>query len=827
MVWLIAAIGYAVVHVLVGFALRGHPTAHAVFGDLSLLAPGVMAAVVIVRRIRRWHGCQRVFWGAIGAGCIVWTVGRLGWTVHELWLGEPMPWLGWQSVLSLTGSLAPVLALLALPHRGSRRAVATVTAINILGIAAIAAYMHWYFLVAPRLDPAAPAVPTTLLVFTVFQRGLVFAGFALAAWRVTDPSWKRTYRLFAVGIFVGLVGRVWISWAIHHGTYYPGSPLDLNWTLPLFFYCWAAQTATPAQREEEADASAMLHSSRPWPAFAMVACIPVMDFVVRQTVTAAPQVGRFRDAVTMVTLLLVLALFTGRAAAERAALRRADGRRRILAAAVQQSLDLVLILRADGGIEHANAAFCRAMGYERSALDPLAFRDLVASESRHDAAELFRDVSRRGVARGTLTRKRRDGSTFPTDATFGTLVDDRGAVTHVVCVERDLTEELRTREQLIHTERLSAVGQLVSGVAHELNNPLQTVIGLAELRLMDEADLDGRAQLQRILAEATRAGHIVGNLLAFARRTPRQRARGDLNEIVGATLALRAYELRVGNIDLEEFYASDVPPVSVSREEIQQVILNLILNAEQAIRSVRDRGRVCVRTFALDGHAVVEIDDDGPGVPPALSGQVFEPFFTTKELGQGTGLGLSMGIGIATAHGGSLQLIEPGGSGARFRLMLPRCDDAAPEECPGTPLVSVSDSRDVSLAEGVALPAALVVDDEGGVRHLLSRMMTRLQYSVDTAEDGRDALAKVHARRYDIILCDMRMPRMNGAEFYAELGRSYPDLHRRCIFISGDTLRGPEADRAYGRAPVLSKPFTTQQLVDTIASVLAQLQEAA
>jgi signal transduction histidine kinase len=239
---------------------------------------------------------------------------------------------------------------------------------------------------------------------------------------------------------------------------------------------------------------------------------------------------------------------------------------------------------------------------------------------------------------------------------------------------RDQAEETARRDHLVHTERLSAVGALVAGVAHELNNPLQTILGSAEV-LLDEQP-EGRRELELIRREAGRAAQIVRNLLAFVRRTTPDRVTADFNELVRKTIDLRQYHLERSNIVVHVELHPERLPVLVNPEEIQQIVLNLVLNAEQALES-RHGGRMTVRTFPRGGSQVVEIVDDGPGIERELRGRIFEPFFTTKEVGQGTGLGLSISHGIALAHGGSLELCSAA-AGACFQLSLPAYDEAHP-----------------------------------------------------------------------------------------------------------------------------------------------------
>jgi two-component system NtrC family sensor kinase len=266
---------------------------------------------------------------------------------------------------------------------------------------------------------------------------------------------------------------------------------------------------------------------------------------------------------------------------------------------------------------------------------------------------------------------RKDGTTFEATCAAAPIVGADGRVTRFVGVVHDLTEDLRLREQIVRSERLSAIGELVSGVAHELNNPIQVVIGTLDLALDDVQS--HTADLERVRLEAQRAGKIIRNLLAFVRRSPQERILCDLNEIVQATTSLRAYEVGAAGITLREDYAAVLPLVLANRDEIQQIALNLILNAEQAIAGVgRRSGEIVVRTrLSPSGtDAVLEIADDGSGVPEQVRGRIFEPFFTTREAGDATGLGLSIAFGIATAHGGALELV-PSPRGACFRLTLP------------------------------------------------------------------------------------------------------------------------------------------------------------
>jgi len=370
-----------------------------------------------------------------------------------------------------------------------------------------------------------------------------------------------------------------------------------------------------------------------------------------------------------VAIVSVLPLLMARLTVESTELRQVDTKLRLMGAAVEEANELILIISSDFIIQHANRAFCDATGYALDELIGRSPKTLLGDESAAKLEELRR-LNKGETWNGTLMRKRKDATTFQAACAIVPLTDKDDRVTHFVQMERDITDEVRLRAQLIHSERLSAVGQLVSGVAHELNNPLQSILGFTELLIDAEQRPEARRDLEQVRKEAVRAGKIVRNLLAFVRRSSSERTTSNVNDIVKTTIALRSYEFATANIRLFESYAEGLPVVVVNPEEIQQVILNLILNAEQAIRGAKRGGTLTVTTNGVGGMVTIDIQDDGPGVPSALAGRVFEPFFSTKEVGEGTGLGLSIAMGIAEAHGGSLTLL-PTDKGACFRLSIP------------------------------------------------------------------------------------------------------------------------------------------------------------
>ncbi|OLC83698.1 MAG: hypothetical protein AUH72_03725 [Acidobacteria bacterium 13_1_40CM_4_65_8] len=667
--WLAFGVVYSIGYAIVGWLMRGQPAAWSWFRAVALLIPPMTGAAVVFARRQTWRGCQWLFWATIALGLTMSAIGLTGWAADEL-MFKRQTWLAWPAVFALFGAMAPLFALMAQPHRGVREPLAVTTAVDIAGLAVVTGFLYSFFVIAPDAAPTQGAVASaSLRLVSELQQILVFVGLigaTIIGWRT---PWRATYRRLALGAFVCLVTLTLSNVETAMAQYQSAFIYDLTWILPFAFYTWAASLApgSPAEEDDSAD-SAELTRPRPWVIFTAVALLPFIDFGLRRIAPNAAFEG-FRDLSTALTIMSVLPLLVARIAAERAELQQASSTTKLLAQVIEQAHDSILVVGADGRCRHANEAFCRATGFSRHELMSRHARELMVHEgiSAEDIATVVRTG---GAWRGTLTRTRGDGTTFPVMASVAGVVDEEGDTSNIVSIERDISEERRLREQLIHSERLSAVGQLVAGVAHEINNPLQGIIGFTELLLGNETKDDTRRDLQQIHADANRVAKIVQHLLAFARKSSLDRAVADLNEIVRSTVMLRAFECRNANVELRENLSTNVPVIVINREEIQQIVLNLLLNAEHAVKSMGRRGTVTLRTGADGDNAFIEVSDSGPGVPPALAGRIFEPFFTTKGVGQGTGLGLSVSLGIAEAHGGTLALV-PQVEGSCFRLTLP------------------------------------------------------------------------------------------------------------------------------------------------------------
>ena len=814
MAWLASGVLYSVAYLAIGWLLRGQPQALLWFRAVALLIPPLTGVVVIVRRRHVWTGCHWLFWATIALGLTMSAIGLVGWTVDELMLGRETSWLGWYTVFALFGAAAPLFGLLAQPHRGSREAVAATTAVDIAGIATVTGFLYSRFVIGPDLMPiGAHRAPLSLLLLSEFQQLVVVAGMVGAAFVARHTKWGRSYRRLAIGLFVNAIILSIANLAIWQGLYRSGFVYDIIWIIPYAFFAWAAAQAPSSAEVDAGTERHALTPSRPWIVFSALALIPLFDYGLRQALPMGP-LEPYRDLSTAITILSVLPLLVARLAVEHGEAQQADRKRRLLAAATEQADELISIFRPDGGMEHANDAFCRAMGFTPSEVVRMAAGDFLGEQSRSQIDTIVDAVRVDAIWRGTLVRRQKDGSTFLSSCSVTSLADDGGRITQLVAVERDVTRENELRDQLIHSERLAAVGQLVSGVAHELNNPLQSVVGFAELLLDGERRVDVRNDLKQIHGEANRAAKIVRNLLAFVRRAPSERAPASLNDLVQSAVALRAYEFGVANIELEVRCADDLPLVLVNREEIQQVLLNLLLNAEQAMKTSPGAGHLRIQTKVDDAGVSVEVHDNGPGIPTAVARRIFEPFFSTKDVGQGTGLGLSIALGIVEGHGGTLALAEVA-TGACLRMTLPAATVTAPAD--------VRPRSATPARAGMTGQRALVADDEGPVRMLLQRLLTRRGFAVDLASDGQMALQMLERHQYDVVICDVQMPSLGGLALYENLRKQQPEVLDRFVFISGDILNPQlHALSESSSTPVLSKPFSAAKLDSALDEVIGR-----
>jgi two-component system NtrC family sensor kinase len=382
----------------------------------------------------------------------------------------------------------------------------------------------------------------------------------------------------------------------------------------------------------------------------------------------------------------------------------------------------------------------------------------------------------------------------------------------IVVMVEDVTEQQALETQLVQTEKLAAVGQLVSGVAHELNNPLTSIAGLSEF-LLEQKELGkkDRGHLQVIHEQAERAGRIVRNLLTFARKGSTERVPVDLNDVIRRTLQLTAYELKMKDVTVERELSGALPEVLGDRHGLQQVVLNLVTNAAQAVaENPRERRREITITTWFDGHVHLRVADTGPGIPDELAASVFTPFFTTKEPGKGTGLGLSITYSIVASHGGQITL-EPRNprGGAAFRVDFPPApaDAVRPELTPvhGTPVPNASSGVKRTI---------LLVDADPAVQRTIKALFSGDGHDVEIAGDPKHALDLALRGGFDLVITDARAmaPGKRGTLLAEELVARMPALRERIIVATGDVRPATEETLARLGVRYVRKPFNLRDL---------------
>jgi two-component system NtrC family sensor kinase len=386
--------------------------------------------------------------------------------------------------------------------------------------------------------------------------------------------------------------------------------------------------------------------------------------------------------------------------------------------------------------------------------------------------------------------------------------------------ERQRAEEtLRCQQEALYqSEKLAAMSGLLASVAHELNNPLTAITVQADLLQEESADDELSGLAADISQAAARCVRLVRHFLTLARQDPPERTSVPLNEVVEEAMQVLAYTLQLDDIEVVQNLHADLPSLWADPHQLHQVVINLMTNAQQALHDSPPPRQIRLATwFEADPDRVIfEVSDNGPGIPPELLHRILEPFVTTKPSGVGTGLGLPLCQGIIESHSGRLYVESQPGQGAVFRVELPVTAILAP----------AADATAPSEDTPISGKDLLIVDDEAGTTKALVRVFRRDGHVPDTASNGREALDKLRSRSYDLILCDLRMPELDGPSLYRTLACERPHLQQRFIFLTGDTL-SPEAkaflDEAH--APYLAKPFRAAEIRRLVQQTLQRLAQ--
>jgi len=502
---------------------------------------------------------------------------------------------------------------------------------------------------------------------------------------------------------------------------------------------------------------------------------------------------------------------------------RDPGMRVLYAAANQATVHLERILAARDAERLRFAAILESMpqavvvldARERPTRSNRAARDLFARLGLSLDGDLVSALVALGLGDriDAVRTGRRPGASaeldLPGDVTLTVTVSpladaDADGAGGVVLVLADVSDSRRLQQRLAQSEKMSSLGQLISGTAHELNNPLACVLGYAQLLAASPvaADPEVARRLGVLRRDAERCQRIVQNLLAFARQRPPARRPISIHQVVESTIALVEYPLRADGVTLRATLDANVPAIDGDFHALQQALLNLVTNAKDALLGAGERGEILIRS-AVDGPEVVlDVEDTGPGIPPEIRARVFEPFFTTKAEGHGTGLGLAIVYGAVTSHGGTVEALARAPRGTTIRIRLP-----------ASARLDSSDRSGLEAAAPAGRGRVLVVDDEPSVARLLRDALEAEGHMVQCVEDGPAALALVLEDRFDAVVADLKMPGMSGVELFEEIRRERPDLAAGVVLASGDTVSG-DAERAAAEAGVelLEKPFDLDRL---------------
>ena len=488
--------------------------------------------------------------------------------------------------------------------------------------------------------------------------------------------------------------------------------------------------------------------------------------------------------------------------------------------------DLILVLDAASHYTFVSPRCKEVLGYDVEDTQQMEFGGRTHPEDLPAVLSLYKDIiaGKQIFASLEIRVRHKQGEWRRIRFNFSPLSDEKGNIEGVVLSGRDVTDLKRLEEQLIQAEKLAAMGQMLAGVAHELNNPLTAILGVTELlRERPGADESTRRQLELTHRQARRAARIVQNLLEFSRPASPQKKPLDLNNILERTLQLHEHSLRRNNIEVDFRLPAELPGVVGDANQLIQIFLNLITNAEQAIREVRDSGRIQIRAGRIGNQLTITVQDDGVGIRPEALQRIFDPFYTTKRPGGGTGLGLSICMSIIREHGGNIEAETLPAGGSAFTIYLPVAS--------GDPLGSTAPPLDTGVAAKTVRATAdllkgravLVLDDEESLRMLLQEGLSAQGLRVDGAATTEEALAHLGRSSYDVFLCDLHLSSggytVDGREAASRILEAAGKQKPLLVYMTGDLLESTPG-AAGGNEPIcLQKPFR-------ISDVLALLRDA-
>jgi len=472
-------------------------------------------------------------------------------------------------------------------------------------------------------------------------------------------------------------------------------------------------------------------------------------------------------------------------------------------------------------VNHAARALT---GYSREELLQLRFVNL-CSFLRSKEKEIAQDpsqVQKIFSSYGNMSLQRKDNNLVLVEGSASMMSHSKGQTAQIFL--REVTERRRLEQQLRQAEKLSALGQLISGVTHELNNPLAVISGYAQLLAMRPAvDEKTRGDLLKIQRESERASRIVQNFLTFARKQPVEKTNVNLNDLIKVTLELMDYDLRASGVRLVEELGPDLPQVFADPNQLEQVFLNIVNNAVQSMDGNSREKVLKIKTECSATHVKATLVDSGKGIPAEILGKVFDPFFTTKDVSVGTGLGLSISFSIIKEHAGSIYAQNDADDGAMFIVELPisHVKTSKKEEPDERAL-----HKDLPPRVFHRDFYALVVDDEPAIQDVFSELLMDYSCRVQHTDHALDAIKLIQQQNFDLVLCDLKMPGMDGQRLHARVKDMKPDVAKNFIFITGDTNSTRTLDFLKKTDCLwLAKPFNFREIESLLSEHFRRIQD--
>jgi PAS domain S-box-containing protein len=495
--------------------------------------------------------------------------------------------------------------------------------------------------------------------------------------------------------------------------------------------------------------------------------------------------------------------------------------------------DIILVLDTASKYTFVSPRCKEVLGYELEDMQRMEFGGNAHPDDLPAVLSRYRDIvaGKQTFASLEIRVRHKLGEWRRIRFNFSPLSDEKGNIEGVVLSGRDVTDLKRLEEQLIQAEKLAAMGQMLAGVAHELNNPLTAILGVTELlRERQGGDASTKRQLELTHRQARRAALIVQNLLEFSRPASPHKRPLDLNNLLERTIQLQEHSLRRNNIEVDFHPQADLPLVIGDANQLIQIFLNLITNAEQAIREVRDSGRIQIRAGRSGNQVTITVQDDGVGIRPEALPRIFDPFYTTKRPGGGTGLGLSICMSIIREHGGNIEAASLPAGGAAFTIYLPAASaqDAGTLSSPSE--AGVGHSQAVRpMVDSLKGRSVLVLDDEESLRMLLQEGLSVHGLSVDCAATTEEALACLQRSSYDAILCDLHLSSggfsVDGREAASRILEAAGARRPALIYMTGDLLERAQETAGRGEPLWLQKPFRISDVLAILKNVLSDVPE--